>query len=136
MPATGQPTEEQVASQLKQGNTVNIEPMVQRNGKIVGNRAIDREVARLLRGAATAVGLTLCGLPMLAQQQTQASPSGNQPRPTQTGPSSGPQSSAMVGAQQQLYTASGQNGAQVSQDSFKGSIVEGKATGNVLDLSL
>ncbi|HEX2917710.1 MAG TPA: TolC family protein, partial [Edaphobacter sp.] len=31
---------------------------------------------------------------------------------------------------------SGQNGAQVSQDSFKGSIVEGKATGTVLDLSL
>ncbi|QHS53686.1 TolC family protein [Edaphobacter sp. 12200R-103] len=109
--------------------------MVQRNGKVVENRAIDREVARLLRGTAVVIGLTLCGLPTLAQQR-QTAPSGNQPRPTETGPSSGPQSSAMAGAQQQLYTASGQNGAQVSQDSFKGSIVEGKATGNVLDLSL
>lgn len=136
MPAMGQPTSEQAGSRLKQGNTVNIEPMVQFNGKIVGHRAIEKEVARLLRGAVAAVSLTLCGLPMLAQQQTQTSPSGNQPRPTQTGPSSGPQSSAMAGAQQQLYTASGQNGAQVSQDSFKGSIVEGKSTGTVLDLSL
>lgn len=117
------------------GETVNIEPMVQRNGKIVEPRAIDRDVTRLLRGAAAVIGLTLCGLPTLAQQR-QTAPSGNQPRPTETGPSSGPQSSAMAGAQQQLYTASGQNGAQVSQDSFKGSVVEGKATGNVLDLSL
>ncbi len=71
-----------------------------------------------------------------AQQSQTAQPSGNQPRPTQTGPSSGPESSAMAGAQQQLYTASGSNGAQVSQDSFKGSIVEGKSTGNLMDLSL
>ncbi|WP_334269804.1 TolC family protein [Edaphobacter sp. HDX4] len=109
--------------------------MVQRNGKIVAGRAIDTEVARLFRGAVVVLGLTLLGQPMLAQD-TQASPSGNQPRPTQTGPSSGPQSSAMAGAQQQLYTASGQNGAQVSSDSFKGSIVEGTSTGNLMDLSL
>jgi len=135
MPAMGQPTSlyRQVPAETR--DTVNIEPMVQRNGKVVENRAIDREVARLLRGTAVVIGLTLCGLPTLAQQR-QTAPSGNQPRPTETGPSSGPQSSAMAGAQQQLYTASGQNGAQVSQDSFKGSIVEGKATGNVLDLSL
>jgi outer membrane protein TolC len=135
MPAMGQPTSlyRQVPAETR--DTVNIEPMVQRNGKVVENRAIDREVARLLRGTAVVIGLTLCGLPTLAQQR-QTAPSGNQPRPTETGPSSGPQSSAMAGAQQQLYTPSGQNGAQVSQDSFKGSIVEGKATGNVLDLSL
>ena len=36
----------------------------------------------------------------------------------------------------ELYNASGQNGAQVTQDSFNGSIVAGKATGNSLDLSL
>jgi len=131
----GPPTSQEGRFPLKQGNTVNIEPMMQRNGKIVENWTIDREVERLLRGAAVVISLTLCGMPALAQQ-TQTSPSGNQPRPTQTGPSSGPQSSAMAGAQQQLYTASGQNGAQVSQDSFKGSIVEGKSTGNVLDLSL
>lgn len=109
--------------------------MVQRNGKIVASRAIDIEAARLLRGAVAVLALTLLGLPVFAQE-SQATPSGNQPRPTQTGPSSGPQSSAMAGAQQQLYTASGQNGAQVSADSFKGSIVEGKSTGNLMDLSL
>ena len=38
--------------------------------------------------------------------------------------------------QQQLYSASGANGAQASQDSFRGSIVEGTSTGVPLDLSL
>jgi outer membrane protein TolC len=42
----------------------------------------------------------------------------------------------VAGAQQQLYGASGQNGAQITQDSFKGSIVEGKSTGTLMDLSL
>jgi outer membrane protein TolC len=42
----------------------------------------------------------------------------------------------MAGAQQQLYTVSGQNGSTVTQDTFKGSVVEGKATGTTLDLSL
>ena len=55
-------------------------------------------------------------------------------------PDSGPKkpadSSAVAGAQQSLYGASGQNGAAVTQDSFKGSIVEGKSTGTVIDLSL
>ena len=69
-------------------------------------------------------------------QGSTVQPSGNQPRPTATGPSSGPQSSSMAGAQQQLYGASGQNSAQITQDSFKGSIVEGKSTGTVMDLSL
>ena len=40
------------------------------------------------------------------------------------------------GRSRDLYGASGQNGAQVTQDSFRGSIVEGKATGTVIDLSL
>ena len=86
--------------------------------------------------ARVALGLCLLvpGLPALAQGQVQ--PSGNQPRPTATGPSTPAQSSAVAGAQQNLYEASGQNGAQASQDSFKGSIVEGKSTGTVLDLSL
>ena len=42
----------------------------------------------------------------------------------------------MAGAQAQLYTAAGQNGAQITQGSFQGSIVEGKSTGTVIDLSL
>ena len=55
-------------------------------------------------------------------------------------PDSGPKkpadSSVVAGAQQNLYGASGQNGAAVTQDSFKGSIVDGKSTGTVIDLSL
>ena len=53
-----------------------------------------------------------------------------------TGPSTAADSSTIAGGQQQLYSASGQNGAQATSDTFKGSIVDGKATGTVLDLSL
>ena len=51
---------------------------------------------------------------------------------------SGPATSAATVAtgQQSLYSASGSNGAQPTQDSFKGSIVAGKSTGGVMDLSL
>jgi outer membrane protein TolC len=42
----------------------------------------------------------------------------------------------MAGAQQQLYTVSGQGGTAVTQDTYKGSIVEGKSTGTTIDLSL
>ncbi|HEY6374297.1 MAG TPA: TolC family protein [Edaphobacter sp.] len=95
------------------------------------SKAVDRALSMRV-----ALGLCLLvpGLPALAQGQTQ--PSGNQPRPTATGPSTAAQSSAVAGAQQNLYEASGQNGAQPSQDSFKGSIVQGKSTGTMLDLSL
>ena len=44
--------------------------------------------------------------------------------------------SAVQQGQQLLYGAAGSNGAQPSQDSFRGSIIEGKATGSTLDLSL
>ena len=84
--------------------------------------------------AAALLGLALACLSTAYGQQTQ--PSGNQPRPTQTGPSTGPESSPIAGAQQQLYTVSGQNDAGVTQDSYKGSIVEGKSTGATIDLSL
>lgn len=83
-----------------------------------------------------ALGLCLLVPGVSALAQGQAQPSGNQPRPTATGPSTPADSSAIAGAQQNLYGASGQNGAQPSQDSFKGSVVEGKSTGTVLDLSL
>jgi outer membrane protein TolC len=107
-----------------------IEAMVERKAAAVTPR-----IARHLAVAGAALSVTLVALPVVAQTQ-QTSPSGNQPRPTATGPSSGPESSPIAGAQQQLYTASGQNGTTVTQDSFKGSIVEGKSTGTVLDLSL
>jgi outer membrane protein TolC len=82
------------------------------------------------------LGLCLLALPGYGQSSGQAQPSGNQPRPTATGPSTATDSSPYANAQQSLYTASGQNGAQPTQDSFKGSLVEGKSTGTVLDLSL
>ena len=43
---------------------------------------------------------------------------------------------SVSGAQQQLYSAGGQNGAQATQDSYRGSLVEGRATQTELDLSL
>jgi outer membrane protein TolC len=55
---------------------------------------------------------------------------------TASGPSTATDSSPVANAQQNLYGAGGQNGAQPTQDSFKGSIVSGKATDGVLDLSL
>ena len=113
--------------------------MAQCKTTIVGKPAIDTGTAigitHFLRVTVAALGLTLLSLQSLAQT-SQTTPSGSQPRPTATGPSSGPDTSAVAAAQQQLYTSSGQNGAQVSQDSFKGSIVEGKSTGNLMDLSL
>jgi outer membrane protein TolC len=83
-----------------------------------------------------ALSLSVLGLSSVVYAQQTTAPSGNQPRPTQTGPSSGPESSAIAGAQQQLYTVSGQNGVTVTEDSYKGSIVEGKSTGAVIDLPL
>jgi len=53
-----------------------------------------------------------------------------------SGPGTATGSSAVAGAQQNLYGASGSNGAQPTQDSFKGSVMTGKATEGVLDLSL
>jgi outer membrane protein TolC len=53
-----------------------------------------------------------------------------------SGASTATDSSPVANAQQSLYNASGQNGAQPTQDSFHGSIVTGKATDGVIDLSL
>ncbi len=53
-----------------------------------------------------------------------------------SGPSTSTYSSPIASAQQSLYTASGQNGATPTDDSFHGSVVTGKATEGVMDLSL
>jgi outer membrane protein TolC len=53
-----------------------------------------------------------------------------------TGASTASQSSVVAGAQDQLYGASGQNGAQVTSDSYKGSLIDGVSTGTTIDLSL
>ena len=90
---------------------------------------------------------SLCLIPCLAlaagMVYAQAPGSGSAPQTTSgagpnssSGSSSASNSSAVASAQQSLYSASGANGAQPTQDSFKGSIVTGKATGGVMDLSL
>ncbi len=53
-----------------------------------------------------------------------------------TGSSSTGTQSAIPQAQQQLYSSSGSNNAQPTQDSFRGSLVEGKSTGTTLDLTI
>src|ERR1700733_88878 len=63
-------------------------------------------------------------------------PGGQTAQTPASGPSTATNSSLVANPQQSLYTATGQNGAQPTQDSFKGSVVAGKATDGVLDLSL
>jgi outer membrane protein TolC len=43
---------------------------------------------------------------------------------------------AITGGQTNLYNATGDNGARVNQDSYKGSLISGKSTGTVMELSL
>src|ERR1700733_6946275 len=78
------------------------------------------------------VGLFLAAGQTQGWAQTTAGPAQQNPA---TGASTATNSSAIANGQQQLYNASGQNGAQPTQDSFRGSIVTGKATEGVLDLS-
>src|SRR5580698_152901 len=77
--------------------------------------------------------LLLASVPVLGRAQA---PGGQPAQMPASGYSAPANSSATANAQQSLYTASGQNGAQPTQDSFKGSIMTGTATSGVLDLSL
>ncbi|MEO6983505.1 MAG: TolC family protein [Edaphobacter sp.] len=63
-------------------------------------------------------------------------PGASSPHMPASGPKTAEQSSPIAGAQQNLYGASGQNGARPTPDSFHGSIVTGKSTDGVMDLSL
>jgi outer membrane protein TolC len=100
------------------------------------NRMIESKTSH--NGLATLRCLGLCLLIVAggAKIQAQGPPSGQPPNMPASGPSTGPNSSATASAQQSLYTSSGQNGAQVTADSYHGSVVTGKATDGVLDLSL
>ncbi len=83
--------------------------------------------------------LSFLGLCLLfAAGQTPARAQATEPAQQKqpSGASTATDSSPVANAQQSLYNASGQNGAQVTQDSYHGSIVTGKATDGVLDLSL
>jgi outer membrane protein TolC len=81
------------------------------------------------------LGLCLFLATSQAQGHAQTTSGPAQQKPV-TGTSTPTDTSPIANAQQSLYSASGQNGAQPTQDSFKGSIVTGKATEGVLDLSL
>jgi outer membrane protein TolC len=78
----------------------------------------------------------LCLLCIAGQAKVYAQTTGPAQQKPATGASTATDSSTVANAQQSLYNASGQNGAQPTADSFHGSIVTGKATGGVLDLSL
>ena len=80
--------------------------------------------------------LGLCLLLAAGQTSAHAQATGPAQQKQPSGTSTATDSSQSANAQQSLYNASGQNGAQVTQDSFHGSIVTGKATDGVLDLSL
>jgi outer membrane protein TolC len=80
--------------------------------------------------------LGLCLLLAAGQTQARAQSTGPAQQKQPSGTSTATDSSPVANAQQNLYTASGQNGAQPTQDSFHGSIVIDKATAGVLDLSL
>jgi outer membrane protein TolC len=80
------------------------------------------------------LGLCLLFASGQASGHAQATEPAQQKQPS--GTSTATDSSPVANAQQNLYGASGSNGAQVTQDSYKGSIVTGKATAGVLDLSL
>jgi outer membrane protein TolC len=83
------------------------------------------------------LSLGLCLILAAGQTRGRAqSTSGPAQQKPVTGTSTPTDTSPIANAQQSLYNASGQNGAQPTQDSFKGSIVTGKATDGVLDLSL
>ena len=98
---------------------------------------------RSWRARASLAPAGLCAIltvvaPLRAQTSNASSPRGGNGGSTSSsagGSASGTQS-AIPTAQQQLYTSSGSNGAQTSQDSFRGSIIEGKSTGTTIDLSL
>jgi outer membrane protein TolC len=80
--------------------------------------------------------LGLCVFLAAGQSQGRAQNTGPAQQKQPSGTSTAADSSPIANAQQSLYNASGQNGAQVTQDSYHGSIVTGKATDTVLDLPL
>jgi outer membrane protein TolC len=80
--------------------------------------------------------LGLCVFLAAAPTEGRAQNTGPAQQKQPSGTSTAADSSPIANAQQSLYNASGQNGAQVTQDSYHGSIVTGKATGTVIDLPL
>ena len=96
--------------------------------------------ARYSRRSLALLTLGLGAACVFAQSPSQGSSggsgSGSSPSSGSSSTSGSGTSAAVPAAQQQLYTAGGQNGAASSQDSYQGSVVEGKSTGTTIDLTL
>src|SRR5580698_6346782 len=99
------------------------------------NRMSESKLAHPARAVLCTFAVCLLLVASGHQAHAQAPPSGAKQSPA-SGASTATDSSPIAAGQQNLYTASGQNGAQPTQDSYKGSVVTGTATGGVLDLSL
>jgi outer membrane protein TolC len=97
-------------------------------------RMSQSKTARCALALSFSLGLCLLSSAGPAKAHAQSTGPAQQKQPS--GTSTATDSSPVANAQQNLYGASGQNGAQPTQDSFHGSIVTGKATGDVMDLSL
>jgi outer membrane protein TolC len=100
--------------------------------KIIGMS--QSKTARIAPTLPLSLGLCLLLATGSAKMHAQSTGPSQQKQPSGAGTAT--DSSPIANAQQNLYGASGQNGAQPTQDSFHGSIVAGKATDTVLDLSL
>ncbi len=86
------------------------------------------------RGLSLGLTYVVLGL-VLVQAQGAGAQAGGSGTST-TPPTASGMNSTIPTAQVQLSNASGQNGSQATQDSFKGSLIEGNATDGVLDLTL
>jgi outer membrane protein TolC len=94
------------------------------------------KTAQIAWSALAVLGVCLLSGPSYAQPGGRSTSSTGNSANAASGPSTATDSSPIANAQQNLYGASGQNDAQPTQDSFKGSIVSGKTTDGVLELSL
>lgn len=86
------------------------------------------------RGLSLGLTYVVLGL-VLVQAQGAGAQAGGSGTST-TPPTASGMNSTIPTAQVQLSNASDQNGSQATQDSFKGSLIEGNATDGVLDLTL
>ena len=94
------------------------------------------QLSPAVRNLSVTLALTLvCLLPAAAQDSGSSRQSGANTNQS-SGASSAGNATAVSAGQIQLYNATGSNGAVVTQDSFKGSLIAGKNTGTVLDLTL
>ena len=108
------------------------------------SKAVRTANARVVTDSGRCLGLAVplllaafaAGPRPLEAQSSGSSRQSGQSTNQSSGASSAGNESAISAGQTQLYNASGNNGAQPTQDSFKGSLIAGKNTGTVLPLTL